>query len=269
MSKHKTPVARDDSGEIHATLSPDLINNSDLLQSLIHRQIAVTLGLLAMAQLERKRRIAKSIDPGERRLGKLMVDALDETLDNLKNANFVKTELKEGVGALQQARGLWRRGKILETISEAAEKAQLANQPTGQAVQARLRTLLGNKKFKRSLLKEEKDLLTQIVKSPADRVLAILGQLRTQIGAVSVGAAAGGLTESVTTGGAVALGMAATGSGARGLRNVLAQQRLKDATRAIAGQKRLPKAPGAEPVAGAAGAAGAVTIERELIDVQE
>lgn len=213
--------------------------------------------------------VAKSIDPGERRLGKLMVDALDDALDNLKNANFVKTELKESVSALQQARGLWRRGKILETISGAAEKAELANQPTGQAVQQRLRTLLGNKKFKRSLTKEERDILTQVVKSPADRVLAILGQLRTQIGAVSVGAAAGGLTESVTTGGAVALGMAATGSGARGLRNVLAQQRLKDATRAIAGQKRLPKATGAEPLAGAVGTAGGVTIERELIDVQE
>lgn len=58
MSKHKTPVARDDSRELYATLSPDFVNNADLLQRLTHRQIAVTLGLLAMAQLERKRRIS-------------------------------------------------------------------------------------------------------------------------------------------------------------------------------------------------------------------
>ena len=213
--------------------------------------------------------VAKSVDPGERRLGKLMIDALDDALDNLKAANFVRVEFQKGIDALKQARGLWRRGKILENIADAAEKAELANQPTGQAVQQRLRTMLGNKKFKRSLSKEEKDLLTRVVKSPTDQVLAILGQLRTQLSALSLGAGVGGFTESFTAAGATALGVSAAGSGARGLRSVLAKQRLKDATRAIAGQIKIPKTIPAEPLAGAAGAAGGIVVERALVDVQE
>ena len=218
--------------------------------------------------------VAGSLDPAERRLGKLMVDALDDALDDLTNANFVTTEFKRGVGILKQARGLWRRGKILENIADAAEKATLARQDTGPAIQQRLRTMLGNRKFKRSLSEVEKDILTQVVNSPADKVLEFLSQLRTQIGIVSLGGGFGAATGSFEAAGASVAAGTALGFGARGLKNVLAQRRLKIAVEKIGPRRRLSvrgrlRIAPAKPAAGVAGVVGGVTLERELVDVEE
>lgn len=54
MPKHKKSVSRDDSGGLYATLSPDLINNSDLLQQLTYRQLISTLYITAKGQKGRK-----------------------------------------------------------------------------------------------------------------------------------------------------------------------------------------------------------------------
>ncbi len=45
---------RDNSDELFATLSPDLINNSDLLQQLSYRQLISTLYITAKGQKGRK-----------------------------------------------------------------------------------------------------------------------------------------------------------------------------------------------------------------------
>jgi len=177
--------------------------------------------------------VAGSIDPGERRLGMMMKDALDDALSELKASGFVTTELQKGVSALEAARGLWRRGKILETMAGAAAKAELANQPLGAAIQRETRNLLNRRKFVATLTAQEKKMLREVARADVDTALGIIGQMRTLLGAPAVGAGAFGLTGDLGTAGLVTGATAAAGAGARGIRSVLARQRLLDATEAL------------------------------------
>jgi len=192
--------------------------------------------------------VAGASDAGERRLGSLMKDALDNSLDDLTNANFVKAELKEGISALDAARGLWRRGRIVETIADATERAELANQPIGQAIQREVRTLLRRTKFTRSLNPAEKTMLKKIARDDIDSVLGTVGQLRTLAGAGTFGGGAGALTFGLSgdlgsaslVGGGLGLATQLGSSGARGLRSVFARQRLLDATEAMRAGTEIP-----------------------------
>lgn len=207
--------------------------------------------------------VAKSTDAGERRLGVLMVNALDDALGNLKNANFVQAELKPGISALEAARGLWRRGKILETVAGAAERAELANQPLGQAIQREVRTLMRRQRFVRTLASDEKKMLQDVARADVDTVLSIVGQYRTALGSLPTGTGIGGAAllagvDPITAGaiGGAAVGVQTVAStAARGIKSVLARQRLLDATEALRTGVTLPKTlPGARaPAVGAVG----------------
>ncbi len=113
-------------------------------------------------------------------------------VNNLKNANFVQGEIKSGVSALEQARGLWRRGRILETVADAADRAARANQPLGQAIQRQANRLLSNKRFRRTLSPDETRWLRQVARADVDTVLSIVGQFRTALGSLPTGAGIGG-----------------------------------------------------------------------------
>lgn len=120
---------------------------------------------------------ASSIEPSEARIGSILIGKIDDTLDNLKGANFVNPT-KADIGAkFRDARQLWRRAKKSELLEESFEKARLQATGFENGIRVQFRSILNNKKKRRGFTSEEIDAMTQVVKGgTAENIAKMIGR---------------------------------------------------------------------------------------------
>lgn len=119
---------------------------------------------------------AKSIEPDEARLGRIIIDKLDDFLENTSR-NAVEGQGEEVGKLASQARSLWARARKTEMIEEAVERA--GNQATGieNGLRTQFRSILNNKKKIRSFSEEEKAAIRKVVQGGrAENVAKLLGK---------------------------------------------------------------------------------------------
>ena len=202
-------------------------------------------GDASLAEIDQVRQfvsdIAKSTDAAEREVGLVMRDAIDDALNNLTNANFINKEIRGGITALGEARKLWSRGRLLETLSEIATRAEISGANTAASMQRRLKTFLTTKQGKR-LSKADRRIVKQLSELGGPRSFSgLLDRLRGQNLGVASGVVAGGLTADIATGGVAGLAASALPPIRTQISNTVAQARIKLATDAIkAGRASLP-----------------------------
>lgn len=121
----------------------------------------------ALSNIDTLRRVAgsaaQSIEPDEARLGRLMVDKVDDFLENLGPNAFVGGN-KTKVGPLyRDARQMWRRAKKAEIVEEAMGKAR--NQASGfeNGLRTQFRSILNNKRVRRNFNEDELAAMRRVV----------------------------------------------------------------------------------------------------------
>jgi len=144
---------------------------------------------------------ADSIDPSEKRLGMLLVNKIDDTLDNLKPKDF-----KRGGGEVgakyRDARQLWARAKKSELLDEAFSKASLQASGFENGIRVQFRSILNSKKKLNGFNKEEIRAMKDVVKGGSiENIAKMLGRF-----GFSEGQASNMLMGSLGVAGGAALG---------------------------------------------------------------
>lgn len=121
----------------------------------------------SLSEIDILRRVAnsaaKSIEPDEKRLGKIMIDKIDDFLDTAGKGELSRTD--RNIGAkYKDARQLWRRAKKSELIEEAFSKADLQATGFENGIRTQFRSILNNKNKSKGFTKEELDAMRQVVK---------------------------------------------------------------------------------------------------------
>jgi hypothetical protein len=145
---------------------------------------------------------ARSIEPDEARIGSMLLSKIDDSLDNLKSANFVNPS-KADVGAkFRDARQLWRRAKKSELLEEAFDKANLQATGFENGIRTQFRSILNSKKKRMGFTPEELDAMKQVVKGgTAENMAKMIGRF-----GFSEGQASNMLMGSMGVAGGAALG---------------------------------------------------------------
>lgn len=172
---------------------------------------------LALQELETLRKVAKgaagSISKDERRIARILVDALDDYALNLKEADVIAGNASNVGQLLSNARNLWSRASKSEVVEELMERAnnraaQFSGSGLENAMRTEFRQLVLNPKRLRLFSPVEQQALKRVSRGgPIENVLRYFGKL-APTGAVSgaisggVGAAVGGVP------GAIALPLA-------------------------------------------------------------
>lgn len=141
----------------------------------------------SLGEVEILRRVAKgasgSIEPDERRIGKLIVGKLDNYVGGLKEGDLIAGDAKQAVEALSEARGLWARARKSEMLAEAIEKADLRAASTGSggnvenAIRQNVRGLLTGKNA-RSFSADERAAMEAVVRGTGPQNAArLVGKL--------------------------------------------------------------------------------------------
>lgn len=164
--------------------------------------------------------VAKNADPSTSELGRLMVNKIDQAVDKMDMSHVLTGNRTEGVQALQEARKLWRQGRMTETVDSLMERAtnQAASSGTGgnldNAIRQQFKNYL-NSKQSRFLSADERDAFRTIVRGTDFQNMArLIGRLAPTSGALplianlSAAGASGGLS---LAGSAVASGSRAVG----------------------------------------------------------
>lgn len=180
----------------------------------IHPKVAAALdevtvsgeGALSVSDVDKLRRVvgaaAKSIEPDEQRIARLMMNDIDSFLDDIPKTALSGGDESAGE-TLRQARQLWSRASKARMLDDAVEKAQ--NQASGfeNGLRVQFRQILNNKKKMAGFSAEERDAIKTIVRGgPAENIARALGKfgftegqassmLMGSIG-VAAGAAVGG-----------------------------------------------------------------------------
>ena len=105
---------------------------------------------------------ANSIDPDEKRLGTILINRIDDTLDSLTVKDF-----KAGggdVGAkFKDARQLWRRAKKAEQLDDAWKNAELSPAGFENGIRQQFRAILKSKKKSTGFTADEKKAMREVV----------------------------------------------------------------------------------------------------------
>lgn len=136
---------------------------------------------MSLSEVDTMRRVARaaarSIDPDEARVGRIVVEKIDDFMDSLPDEAIVRGTA-ENVGPLyKQARGIWQRAKKSELISDAVEKAK--NQASGfeNGLRVQFRSLLNNKKKMQGFTADEKAAIQKVIRGGgAENTLKFLGK---------------------------------------------------------------------------------------------
>lgn len=140
---------------------------------------------LTLTQIDQFRQlageVAASADKGERRLGRLAIQSIDEFLDAATPAQALTGDAARGAGLLTEARGLNQKVAKIDTINEAVNKAELRAGSTGSggnvnnAMRQNLRRVLESG---RGYSAEEREALKAIVMgTPGQNFLRQVGKL--------------------------------------------------------------------------------------------
>lgn len=165
--------------------------------------------------------VGKSIEPDERRLGRIMVDSIDDYMTSLKAADIVSkdpSQAKVASEALTEARNLWTRASKGQTIENLITRAQnRASQFSGSGYENALRTefrnLAQSEKKMRLFTRTEQNAIRKVARGGAmENSLRMLGKL-APTGIVSTALGGGvGFAVGGPVGGAAVL---AAGTGGR------------------------------------------------------
>lgn len=135
----------------------------------------------ALTEVDTLRKVAQgaasSIEPSEARIGSILIGKIDDTLDNLKNANFTNPT-KADIGAkYRDARQLWGRAKRSEILEEAFEKANLQATGFENGIRTQFRSILNNKKKRKGFSPEDLSAMRQVVKGgTAENLAKMIGR---------------------------------------------------------------------------------------------
>lgn len=159
---------------------------------------------------KKARNAVSSLDPDEQRLGKILVNKIDDFLDNLKPKDFKRGASNEVGYLYKDARQLWSRAKKAELLEEAFTKANLQASGFENGIRVQLRSILNNKKKRAGFTTEEIKVMQQVVKGGGlENTAKMLGRLGFSEGQASnmllgsLGVAGGAAVAG--TGGAVAI----------------------------------------------------------------
>jgi len=142
-----------------------------------------------------------SMDPTEKMLASKMISRIDDYLGAVAPKDAIMGNAREGIGALTQARALWRRIKKAEMIGEALGKAERAAASSGSggnidnAMRQKVRAILDNPKLSRGFTADEKAALERVVRgTKGQNALRLVGKLSPSgnglMAALGVGATA-------------------------------------------------------------------------------
>lgn len=146
---------------------------------------------LTLQDLDTLRQIAGdaagSIEPGERRLGSMMREGIDDYLANLKPSDVIAGDAKKAANDVVRARSLWQRMRKAELFDTALEKADRGAASTGSggnienSQRQKIRALLDNPKTARQFTAAEKQALELVVRGgKTQNLLRLVGKLSPQ-----------------------------------------------------------------------------------------
>lgn len=134
---------------------------------------------------------AKSIEPDERRISSMMIDALDERINALRPADVVAGDPEAATAALREGRNLWGRARRSEMVQDAVEYARDRAASSGSggnvdnATRQNIRGILDNPKRARGFSEAEQDAMRQVVRgTPTQNLLRAIGKLSPTTGAL-------------------------------------------------------------------------------------
>ena len=242
-----------------ATLTTDI--GADLAKQgfnrRLHPKVAAVLGQFnqeiksgndfGLDNLDVLRRVAKSaagsFDRDERRLGRIIVQRIDDFIMNPKNVS--EGTSPDGAFALKQARELWSRKAHVEAFDDAVQAAynrtQTGENPPsmGQALRGEFGKIVNNPRRLKGFTSEEQGYIREIAGGkPSSKALLFAGNLLTP-NSIRGLAAEAGIASSMLPflgpqGIAVALGTSLIGAGAKGRVNAMTVRAAERARNAMA-----------------------------------
>lgn len=183
---------------------------------------------MTLKELDTLRRVskgaAKSIEPDERRIARIVVDKLDDYATSLTPADVKAGDAKAAVNALTEARGLWsrfRKGEVVEDLITRAKDraAQFSGSGYENALRTEFRNLARNPKRMRGFSQREQNAIRHVARGgPMENALRFIGKF-APTGIVSTGISGGiGFAIGGPAGSAALMGAGAAGRiGAREL----------------------------------------------------
>lgn len=162
----------------------------------------VTLkGLDVMRQVARS--VAENSDRSTSRLGRTMVDKIDQAVDKMDMSHVLAGNKTEGVQALREARTLWRQGRMTETVDKLIDNAELNVANGGsldRAISNQFKSYLKSSQA-RFLKPDEREAFRKVVEGDSfQKVLRSIGGLAPTSGKLqalanlAAGYASGGLS---------------------------------------------------------------------------
>ncbi len=126
---------------------------------------------------------ASSADKDERRIARIIKDAIDEYVDGLTPADLVAGDASKAVGELKRARELWSKatkGDTIETIIQKAKdsSSQFSGSGYENALRTQFRGLAKNERSMRRFNKEEQAAIRKVANGgPVENTLRLFGKL--------------------------------------------------------------------------------------------
>lgn len=154
-----------------------------------------------LSETETLRRVAKgatnSLEPDEKRIGKIILDKLDTGIGRLSPADVVSNgDPQAAVEALQSARELWARSRKAEMIGDALTKAERRADTSGtggnvnNAMRQQIRGILDSPKKVRGFSEDERDAMERVVRGTSvENALRMVGRISPTTGALQTMAA--------------------------------------------------------------------------------
>lgn len=127
---------------------------------------------------------AGSLEPDERRIGKTLIERLDDRVASLGPDDVVSGNPADALSALREGRDLWGRARRAEMIDEATLKAERRAASTGSggnvdnATRQNIRAILDNPKKARGFSQAERDAMETVVRgTPIQNAARLAGKL--------------------------------------------------------------------------------------------
>lgn len=167
--------------------------------------------------------VGKSLDPDERRIGKILVEQFDRWQGSLKAADVLAGEPEKAVGYLREARQIWQRVKKGELLGDMIANAELGKSKFTQAgvenaLRAEFRRLAKNANKMRMFSKEERAAIIDVANGkPFRNAMQRLGKFAPKgVVSTALGGGGGAMAGSLLGLDPVTSGLATMGAGSVG-----------------------------------------------------
>jgi hypothetical protein len=221
----------------------------------------------AQTLLKTLRRVQKSTDPEEARIGNLLVNQFEDFMDSLPPSAFPRGKGTEAIKEWSKGRTEWARFRKVQTIESLIDKARLAKGGFDEGLRSGFRAVLNNPKKQRGFNADELVAMRKFVEGgPVGDFLGFLANGSSLPAAMTGHVFGGPLGGMVAAGGRMAVGAAAKAGLNRGA-NTTAET-LRAAASTPGGLPRPPQALPAKPLSGlsALGALAGNTVATEPRD---